>query len=135
MPNINTKSTFYQNHEMIPWSMRSFWLWDFVLNIQERQHFRDKTSLTKIISSKKHEILRQHVPYPLCSKSTSPKSCVHTQLTFSLPHFPIKRLPRVILKGFSQKSYICFPQGELYPLGLYHQCVVCSHDDDEPGAD
>ncbi len=60
--------------------------------------------MTKIISSKKHEILTKHVPYPLCSKSARPKSCLHTQLTFPLPHFPIKRLPRVISKGFYQKS-------------------------------
>ena len=29
---------------------------------------------------------------------------LHTQLTFSLPQFPIKRPPRVISKGFYQKS-------------------------------
>ena len=48
--------------------------------------------------------MTKHVPYPLCSKSTGPKSCLHTRLTFPLPQFPIKRLPRVILKGFYQKS-------------------------------
>ena len=60
--------------------------------------------MTKIISSKKHEILTEYVPYSLCSESPRPQSRIHTPLAFPLPHFPIKRLPGVILKGFYQKS-------------------------------
>ena len=44
MQNTNADVFVYQNHEMIPWSMRSFWLWDFVSNSQEKYTFSRKSA-------------------------------------------------------------------------------------------
>ncbi len=63
-------------------------------------HLGPISVFTKIISSKKHEILTKHVPYPLCIKSARAHNCVHIQLAFASTHISLKRLPGIVFRGF-----------------------------------